>query len=188
MVQDTLPAAGYTIAVGAPAAPLRRYVLDYRGYRMVLDRPRRRLEVPTDVVTLALAFEGTMRLSDAVAPTAGVHLGSIAAGLRRTATIAEHAGVLYGLSVSLTPQGAFRAFGPVAGELGGQWAEAGDVLGPGCARWSGGWPTPRAGGPDSPCWTGTSPPCSPTVRPGNRASPGPGTSSGAPTAWCRSAP
>ncbi|MGW3040301.1 helix-turn-helix domain-containing protein [Kitasatospora sp. NPDC001159] len=130
MVQDTLPTAGYTMAVAAPAAPLRRYVLDYRGYRMVLDRPRRRLEVPTDVVTLALAFEGTMRLSDAVAPTAGVHLGSIAAGLRRTATIAEHAGVLHGLSVSLTPQGAFRAFGPAAGELGGQWAEAGDVLGP----------------------------------------------------------
>ncbi|MBD0689885.1 hypothetical protein BG452_28925 [Streptomyces sp. CBMA123] len=95
-----------------------------------MESPRRRLEVPTDVVTVALAFEGRMRLTDAVAPAPAVSLGSIAAGLRRTATIAEHSGALHGLAVSLTPQGAFRAFGPVAGELGGQWAEAGEVLGP----------------------------------------------------------
>ncbi|ARF82353.1 helix-turn-helix domain-containing protein [Kitasatospora aureofaciens] len=131
MVHDTLPTTGQVMAVvGLPAAPLRRFVLDYRGYRMSLDRPRRRLEVPTDVVTVALAFEGTMRLTDAVSPAPAVSFGSIAAGLRRTATIAEHAGALHGLAVSLTPQGAFRAFGPVAGELGGQWAEAGEVLGP----------------------------------------------------------
>ncbi|MFJ9774585.1 helix-turn-helix domain-containing protein [Kitasatospora sp. NPDC101157] len=134
MVQDTLPTAGPVMAVALPAAPLRRYVLDYRGYRMNLDRPRRRLEVPTDVVTVAIAFEGTMRLTDAVSPAPGISFGSIAAGLRRTATIAEHAGVLHGLAVSLSPQGAFRAFGPVAGELGGQWAEAGEVLGPRLGR------------------------------------------------------
>ncbi|MGW2377857.1 helix-turn-helix domain-containing protein [Kitasatospora sp. NPDC001683] len=130
MVQDTRPTTGAALVLGLPAAPLRRYVLDYRGYRMALDHPQRRLEVPTDVVTVALAFEGTMRLTDAVSPAPGVSFGSVAAGLRRTATIAEQSGVLHGLAVSLTPQGAFRAFGPVAGELGGQWAEAGEVLGP----------------------------------------------------------
>lgn len=133
MAQDTLhplPTAEPETVLGLPAAALRRYVLDYRGYRMDLDRPQRRLEVPTDVVTVALAFEGRMRLTDALSPALAVSLGSVAAGLRRTATIAEHGGLLHGLAVSLTPHGAFRAFGPVAGELGGQWAEAGDVLGP----------------------------------------------------------
>ncbi|MQS17718.1 AraC family transcriptional regulator [Streptomyces kaniharaensis] len=119
------------MAFGTPAPPLRPYVLGYRGYRMLLLRPRRRLEVPTDVVTLALTFEGSMRLADAVDPARpAASFGSVAAGLRRTATIAEHAGLLHGLAVSLTPQGAYRVFGPLAGELGGQWAEPGDVLGP----------------------------------------------------------
>ncbi|MFJ3216441.1 helix-turn-helix domain-containing protein [Kitasatospora sp. NPDC086801] len=130
MARDALATAAHGMAFGTPAAPLRPYVLGYRGYRLALHVPRRRLEVPTDVVTLALTFEGTMRLTDAVEPGPGVALASVAAGLRRTATIAEHAGVLHGLAVSLTPHGAYRAFGPLAGELGGQWAEAGDVLGP----------------------------------------------------------
>ncbi|MER7753205.1 helix-turn-helix domain-containing protein [Kitasatospora sp. NPDC097643] len=118
-----------SMAFGTPAAPLRPYVLGYRGYRLTLHQPRRRLEVPTDVVTLALGFEGSLRLVDAVDPAPAASFGSVAAGLRRTATIAEHSGVLHGLAVSLTPQGAFRVFGPLAGDLGGQWAEAGEVLG-----------------------------------------------------------
>ncbi|MFB7123199.1 helix-turn-helix domain-containing protein [Kitasatospora sp. NPDC056273] len=126
MIRNTPPGT----VLGAPAAPLRGYVLGYRGYRLALRQPLRRLEVPTDVVTVALAFEGTMSLTDAVSPAAAASFGSVAAGLRRTATVAEHAGALHGLAVSLTPQGAFRAFGPLAGELGGHWAEAGDVLGP----------------------------------------------------------
>ncbi|MFE6056869.1 helix-turn-helix domain-containing protein [Kitasatospora sp. NPDC056446] len=126
----TLAPTAPGMVLGTPAPPLRRYVLGYRGYRLALREPRRRLEVPTDMVTVALAFEGTMRLTDAVSPAPATAFGSVAAGLRRTATIAEHAGVLHGLAVSLTPQGAFRAFGPLAGDLGGQWAEAGDVLGP----------------------------------------------------------
>ncbi|MFD0406510.1 AraC family transcriptional regulator [Kitasatospora sp. NPDC127116] len=130
MTRSTLPTTAPGTVLGTPAAPLRPYVLGYRGYRLALRRPLRRLEVPTDVVTVALAFEGTMSLTDAVSPAPATAFGSVAAGLRRTATIAEHAGVLHGLAVSLTPQGAFRAFGPLAGELGGHWAEAGDVLGP----------------------------------------------------------
>ncbi|WP_051709597.1 helix-turn-helix domain-containing protein [Streptomyces sp. NRRL S-350] len=130
MVRSTLPTTAPGMVLGTPAAPLRRYVLGYRGYHLALRETRRRLEVPTDVVTVALAFEGAMRLTDAVMPAPAASFGSVAAGLRRTATIAEHTGVLHGLAVSLTPQGAFRAFGPLAGDLGGQWAEAGDVLGP----------------------------------------------------------
>ncbi|MFF0415767.1 helix-turn-helix domain-containing protein [Kitasatospora sp. NPDC004745] len=133
---DPGDATTYGTALGAPAGPLRPFVLGYRGYRLTLHRPRRRLEVPTDVVTLALTFEGSMRLTDAVDPGPGHSFASVAAGLRRTATIAEHSGVLHGLAVSLTPQGAFRVFGPMAGDLGGQWAEAGDVLGPRLRRLS----------------------------------------------------
>ncbi|MFE7531008.1 helix-turn-helix domain-containing protein [Kitasatospora sp. NPDC057542] len=130
MTRNTLLTTSPGTVLGTPAAPLRGYVLGYRGYRLALRQPLRRLEVPTDAVTVALVFEGTMSLTDAVSPAPATAFGSVAAGLRRTATIAEHAGVLHGLAVSLTPQGAFRAFGPLAGELGGHWAEAGDVLGP----------------------------------------------------------
>ncbi|MEU1285470.1 helix-turn-helix domain-containing protein [Kitasatospora sp. NPDC005856] len=130
MTRSTLTADAPGTVLGTPAVPLRPHVLGYRGYRVALRQPLRRLEVPTDVVTVALAFEGTMSLTDAVSPAPATAFGSVAAGLRRTATIAEHTGVLHGLAVSLTPQGAFRAFGPMAGELGGHWAEAGDVLGP----------------------------------------------------------
>ncbi|MFI8455175.1 helix-turn-helix domain-containing protein [Kitasatospora sp. NPDC085464] len=130
MSRSTVPPTAPGMVLGTPAVPLRRYVLGYRGYRLDLRQPRRRLEVPTDVVTVALAFEGSMRLTDAVSPAPAASFGSVVAGLRRTATIAQHSGVLHGLAVSLTPQGAFRAFGPLAGDLGGQWAEPGDVLGP----------------------------------------------------------
>ncbi|MET8542883.1 helix-turn-helix domain-containing protein [Kitasatospora sp. NPDC004799] len=130
MSRTLLPAGAPGTVLGTPAAPLRPYVLGYRGYRLALRQPLRRLEVPTDVLTVAFAFEGTMSLTDAVSPAPAAAFGSVPAGLRRTATIAEHTGVLHGLAVSLTPQGAFRAFGPLAGELGGHWAEAGEVLGP----------------------------------------------------------
>ncbi|MFB7667899.1 helix-turn-helix domain-containing protein [Kitasatospora sp. NPDC056138] len=125
------PAAdtGCAMTYGLPAPALRDCVLDYRGYRMSLRQPRRRIEVPTDVVTLVLGFEGSMSLTDAVAPGTAVPFTSLVSGLRRTATIAQHGGRLHGLTVSLTPRGAYRVLGPVAGELGNQWAGISDVLG-----------------------------------------------------------
>ncbi|MFC5665386.1 helix-turn-helix domain-containing protein [Kitasatospora misakiensis] len=112
------------MAYGAARPRLREYVLGYRGYRLSSDRPRRRLEVPTDVVTLTFGFDGEIRLTDAVAPADTASFGSVFAGLRRTATVAEHSGRLHGLAVSLTPQGAYRILGPALGDLGGRWTEA----------------------------------------------------------------
>ncbi len=116
------------MAYGAPRPRLREYVLGYRGYRLTSDRPRRRLEVPTDVVTLTIGFDGSLRLTDAVATTDSDSFGSVLAGLRRTATVAEHSGRLHGLAVSLTPQGAYRILGPALGDLNGRWTEAGAAL------------------------------------------------------------
>ncbi|WP_162002378.1 helix-turn-helix domain-containing protein [Streptomyces sp. CB01881] len=112
------------MAYGAPRSRLREHVLGYRGYRLASDRARRRLEVPTDVVTLTIGFEGSLRLTDAVATADTASFGSVVAGMRRTATIAEHSGRLHGLTVSLTPQGAYRILGPALGDLDGRWTEA----------------------------------------------------------------
>ncbi|MFD4905499.1 helix-turn-helix domain-containing protein [Kitasatospora purpeofusca] len=120
------------MAYGAARPRLREYVLGYRGYRLDSDRPRRRLEVPTDVVTLTVGFDGSLQLTDAVAGADSGSFGSVLAGLRRTATIAEHSGRLHGLAVSLTPQGAYRILGPALGDLDGRWIEAGSAFpGPG---------------------------------------------------------
>ncbi|MGE7433710.1 MULTISPECIES: helix-turn-helix domain-containing protein [Kitasatospora] len=123
-----------TMVYGRPGPALRDWVLGYRGYRMRLPQPRRRIEVPTDVITLALGFEGVISLVDAVEPGPVARFTSVVSGLRRTATIAAHDGRLRGVTVSLTPQGAYRMFGPVAAELGNRWTDVSEVIGRGATE------------------------------------------------------
>ncbi|MFF0294507.1 helix-turn-helix domain-containing protein [Kitasatospora sp. NPDC004614] len=111
-----------------PETRLRGQVLGYRGYRLNLRRLRRRLEVPTDVLTVTFGFEGSLRLTDAVLGGPVVPLSSMVAGLRRTATVAEHSGSLSGVAVSLTPQAAYGVFGPAVAELGDQWVDIRQLL------------------------------------------------------------
>ncbi|MGW4380936.1 helix-turn-helix domain-containing protein [Kitasatospora sp. NPDC004531] len=111
-----------------PETRLRGQVLGYRGYRLNLRRLRRRLEVPTDALTVTFGFEGSLRLTDAVRGGPVVPLSSMVAGLRRTATVAEHSGSLSGVAVSLTPQAAYGIFGPAVAELGDQWVDIGQLL------------------------------------------------------------
>ncbi|WP_406193110.1 helix-turn-helix domain-containing protein [Kitasatospora sp. NBC_01560] len=103
--------------------------LRYRGYRLDLRRGRRRLEVPTDVVTLVVGLSEPLRLTDAIDHRAALRAASPVGGLRRTATVAEHQGRLEGVSLSLRPADAHRLFGPVLGELEHNWADLPDLLG-----------------------------------------------------------
>ncbi|MFI5530432.1 helix-turn-helix domain-containing protein [Kitasatospora sp. NPDC051853] len=125
---------GWELAVRQPAAALRGQVLEYRGYRMDLRHPRRRLEVPTAVVTMVLGFDGPMRLTDAVDPARTASFTSLIGGMRRTGTIGEHDGRLHGLAVSMTPRTAFGVFGPALGDLTNQWVDPADALGHGTVR------------------------------------------------------
>ncbi|MFJ1701912.1 helix-turn-helix domain-containing protein [Kitasatospora sp. NPDC088346] len=119
----------WELVVGRPEPRLREHILGYRGFRQDLRQPRRRLEVPTDVLTLIIGFEAPMRLFDAVTGRSRGSLVSSVAGLHRTASIGEHGGRMHGVAVSLTPQGAYAVLGPVAAELASRWADLGEVLG-----------------------------------------------------------
>ncbi|MFE7558286.1 helix-turn-helix domain-containing protein [Kitasatospora sp. NPDC057500] len=100
-----------------------------RGYRLHLRGGRRRLEVPTDVVTVVIGLSEPLRLTDAIDDRAVLRAVSPVGGLRRTATVAEHQGRLEGVSVSLHPADAHRLFGPVLGEAEHSWADLPDLLG-----------------------------------------------------------
>ncbi|WP_371496982.1 helix-turn-helix transcriptional regulator [Kitasatospora sp. NBC_00374] len=124
----------WELVEGRPEPRLRGHILGYRGFRQDLRQPRRRLEVPTDVLTLTIGFGAPMRLLDAVSGGSRGSLVSSVAGLHRTASIGEHGGRMHGVAVSLTPRGAYAVLGPVAAELASQWADLRDVLGPPAAE------------------------------------------------------
>ncbi|MER5635684.1 helix-turn-helix domain-containing protein [Kitasatospora sp. NPDC002227] len=123
----------WELAVRPPASGLRGQVLEYRGYRMDLRHPRRRLEVPTAVMTMVFGFDGPIRLVDAVTPGVAASYSSLVAGMRRTGTVGEHNGRLHGIAVSMTPRAAYGVFGPALGDLTNQWVDLADALGPGTA-------------------------------------------------------
>jgi AraC-like DNA-binding protein len=118
-----------------------------RGYRVDLDRARRRLELPTGAVTLAFGFGDSLRLTDA-ADTGGSAevMTSLVSGVRTTARIAEHAGRVGGVEVSFTPMTAQALFGVPMDAIAESVIDPVDLLGPTaahigeqlaeCASWS----------------------------------------------------
>ncbi|MFE0455979.1 helix-turn-helix domain-containing protein [Streptomyces sp. NPDC058914] len=105
----------WEFATSAPHPRLRPGVLGYRGIRLALDRPRRRLETPIGAVTLLLGFEGPVRISGAGRPT--VSLVSVYSGLSTTPVVGEHDGHIAGVEVLLAPWAAFTLFGTPQHEL-----------------------------------------------------------------------
>lgn len=105
----------WEVAVARPHPRLLPGVLSYRGIRLALDRPRRRLETPIGAVTLLLGFEGPVRISGAGRVTAS--LVSVYSGLTTTAVVGEHAGRVAGVEVLLAPWAAFTLFGTPQHEL-----------------------------------------------------------------------
>lgn len=105
----------WEIAVAAPHPRLRPGVIGYRGIRLDLDRPRRRLEAPIGAATLMLGFEQPIRISRAGRPP--VTLVSVYSGPTTTAAVGEHTGRLSGIEVLLMPWAAFTLFGTPQYEL-----------------------------------------------------------------------
>ncbi|WP_305965195.1 AraC family transcriptional regulator [Streptomyces sp. IMTB 2501] len=104
--------------VTVPAWPhpaLRPGVISYRGIRMALDRPRRRLEAPIGAATLLLGFEAPVRITRAGRPP--VSLVSVVNGLTTLPALGEHGGRLSGIEVLLAPWAAFTLFGTPQYEL-----------------------------------------------------------------------
>lgn len=166
------PQGQWETATASPDARLRPGVQSYRGFRLDLDRPRTRLEVPDGVVTLVLAFDRAVELADAVDPTlpTATHRSMIS-GLSTHATYGRHGGKLYGLEVILAPWAAFSLFGTPMRELSECFTDPAELLG---HRFpllteelvaAGGW-AERFSRLDATLvrWIGAGPPSSPRVR------------------------
>lgn len=109
------PGGAWETVLASPHPRLRPGVISYRGIRLALDRPRRRLEAPIGAATLLLGFEGPLRISRAGRPP--VTLGSVFSGPTTTAAVGEHGGRLAGIEVLLAPWAAFTLFGTPQYEL-----------------------------------------------------------------------
>jgi len=119
------PGGSWEFAGGRPHPRLRPGVLSYRGIRLALNRPRRRLEVPIGAVTLLLGFEQPVRISRAGRPTDA--LVSVYCGPTTTPAVGEHGGRLAGIEVLLMPWAAFTLFGTPQYELANRTVDPDDL-------------------------------------------------------------
>ncbi|MEU3459997.1 helix-turn-helix domain-containing protein [Streptomyces sp. NPDC006733] len=125
------PEGRWEVATERPHARLRPGVQRYRGFRLDLDLPRQRLEVPDGAVTLLFSFDQEVRVTEASTPTApGRAHRSMLVGMRTTAGLGRHGGRLYGLEVILSPWKAYSLFGIPMHELADTITDPVDLLGP----------------------------------------------------------
>ncbi|MGK4578965.1 helix-turn-helix domain-containing protein [Kitasatospora sp. HPMI-4] len=114
------PLGTWEIAHALPHPALRPGVIGYRGLRIALDRPRRRLEAPVGAATLFLAFEDhPITVTRVGSKRPPVTLVSVLAGLYTGALLAVHGGRLCGVEVNFAPWMAFTLFGVDQYELSG---------------------------------------------------------------------
>ncbi|MDF9812740.1 helix-turn-helix domain-containing protein [Streptomyces sp. SPB162] len=127
------PEGRWEVATALPHARLRPGVQRYRGFRLDLDLPRQRLEVPDGVVTLLFSFDHELRVTEAATPSAtGSSHRSMLVGLRTSTGLGRHSGRLNGLEVILSPWKAYALFGIPMHELADTIADPIDLLGPRC--------------------------------------------------------
>ncbi|MFC7305435.1 helix-turn-helix domain-containing protein [Streptomyces monticola] len=120
------PAGTWERALGVPHPRLRPGVIGYRGFRLALGAPRRRLEAPVGAVTLLLGFEYSLRVHRAGRPSV-VRTSSIS-GLHTAPVLGEHDGRLSGIEVLIAPWASFTLFGISQHELADQVADPDDAL------------------------------------------------------------
>lgn len=130
MEHSSCPDGTWQVATARPHPRLRPGVLGYRGFRLDLGRPRRRLEVPTGTAAMVILFEEKLRLtglSDRAVPAAA--FPSLVCGPNTRARTGEHDGRLYGIEVALAPWGAFTLFDTAMYHLADTAVELPDLLG-----------------------------------------------------------
>lgn len=103
------PGGSWEFAPASPHPRLRPALISYRGVRIAVDRPRRRLEAPIGAATLLLGFEGPVRISRAGRATST--LVSVYCGPTTTPALGEHGGRVSGIEVLMAPWAGFTLFG-----------------------------------------------------------------------------
>ena len=119
------PLGSWETAIGVPHPRLRPGVVSYRGVRLAMDRPRRRLEAPIGAATLLLGFGEAVRISRV--GRAPATLVSVYSGPATTAAVGEHDGRLAGIEVLLMPWAAFTLFGTPQYELANHTVDPDDL-------------------------------------------------------------
>ncbi|MGW7206011.1 helix-turn-helix domain-containing protein [Streptomyces sp. NPDC054837] len=109
------PSGTWEFAVAAPHPRVRPAIISYRGVRIAMKGPRRRLEAPIGAATLLLGFEEPVRISRA--GRAPDTLVSVFCGPTTTPAVGEHEGRLSGIEVLLAPWAPFTLFGTPQHEL-----------------------------------------------------------------------
>ncbi|MFF4527911.1 helix-turn-helix domain-containing protein [Streptomyces sp. NPDC001407] len=128
-------AASQQLVRSAPAAAeLRGSVLGYRGFHFGARGPRRRLVVPDGVVKVMLGFGAPLDMVDAVGPRTVTTGTSLVNGLRTTAAIGLHRGLLHGVTVLLSPPAAYRLFAVPMSEWAHLTLDPGELLGHGLGQ------------------------------------------------------
>jgi len=106
------PEGTWEVARVLPHPGLRGFVHHYQGLRYALDRPRTRLELPHDAVTLFLGFASPLEMwrprHDTATP---VRRASVLAGLQTEPVVGRHSGLVWGIEISFAPWGAFALLG-----------------------------------------------------------------------------
>ena len=132
---------------GTPAAPLRRYVAAYTGYRQRGVPPARHRGLPSPYLTLIFTLDEPLVIE--AHPDPGQppgEFGTLLGGLHSVPALIRHAGAQSGIQVALRPLGARALLGLPAGELAELDVPAEAVLGGVCAelrdrvRAAAGWP------------------------------------------------
>ncbi|MEU9419135.1 helix-turn-helix domain-containing protein [Streptomyces sp. NPDC048272] len=134
-----------------PAPALRPHIVNYTGFRTEFTVPRRRLELPTGLVTLVFTFSEGLWVARTGAgadplgadgggtgPT-GDGLGAarlmpasraLISGPRSGPALGVHAGRVHGLEVNMSPLGAYRLFGIPMVHFEEARVDLAEVLGP----------------------------------------------------------
>jgi AraC-like DNA-binding protein len=113
-----------------PDRRLRPGVRGYRGSALMLDRPQRRIDIPTGAVSLVVNLDTPIRLATVSArPPAWSCYDSLVAGLQTSATISEHGGRIRSVEVLLAPWMAYTVLGVDLHELRDLVVPVPDILG-----------------------------------------------------------
>lgn len=128
--QGTTEDGSWQLVAGTPSRELGPGVLSYRGFRLDLKRPERRIEFASGMITMVLNIGGPIRVGPLDADATRPPFTSLVNGPRYDATMGEHDGQLEGVEIHLAPWMAYSVLGSDMGELRGRMLPLSDLLGP----------------------------------------------------------